>query len=159
MELRDVLTYDPIAGTFTWNKTVNARAVAGSKAGAYRDTGYLVIGWNGQSLLGHRVAFYLMTGEYPTSEVDHINGDRKDNRWSNLRLCKNGTNGQNKKKMNNNTSGFTGVDWINKRNKWRAQLRINGSSKHLGYFSDVNEARAVYVAAKEKAHPLYEGRD
>lgn len=159
MELQDVLNYCPDTGIFTWTRTVNARATKNSVAGTYDSRGYLKIGWKGKAYLAHRVAFYLMRGEFPEEQIDHINGDRSDNRWINLRRCVDGSNNQNNKRLKNNTSGCTGVSWVKGRNKWRAQLYINGKTRFLGHFDDRKVAEDVYVNEKRKAHPLYNGRN
>lgn len=73
-------------------------------------------------------------------EVDHINQDPLDNRRSNLRLATHKQNMQNRPMQRNNKSGYVGVAWKKDRNKWRAEVRTNGKSLHLGYFDDLQEA-------------------
>lgn len=95
----------------------------------------------------------------PTVEVDHIDGDKLNNRISNLRLCLNGSNNQNRVKSARNTSGYSGVVWDKRRELWYTRVYSNGKYKFLGYFSDPEQAREVYVAAKKVANPLYMERD
>lgn len=82
--------------------------------------------------------------------VDHIYGERFDNRTSKLRIASRMQNNQNKKTRADNTSGVTGVYWSNNRNKWYAQITINGKTKSLGYYININEAiKARLMAEKE----------
>ena len=85
--------------------------------------------------------------------VDHINHDTLDNRKANLRICTPSENARNKIYMSNNTSGKLGVYWKSNRQKWVAQIKINGVVKHLGIFEDYNEA----VDCRKKAERIYFG--
>ena len=78
-------------------------------------------------------------------QVDHVNGDKSDNRWSNLRLA---TNSQNQ----HNKPAAKGYSWYESRNKWQAYIRHNSKRTHLGYFETEAEARAAYLAAKVLLH-------
>ena len=83
-------------------------------------------------------------------EVDHINGDRLDNRKSNLRICSRDSNCKNLKKPKTNTSGFKGVSFDKRRGKFRAYITINNKQKWLGYFELAKDAALEYnKAAKE----------
>jgi len=87
-----------------------------------------------------------------SNEIDHINGDKLDNRRENLRSATRSQNKMNSGKPKNNTSGYKGVCWYKRGNKWRAQIGINGKLKHLGYFEDKEEAAKAYKKAAEKYH-------
>lgn len=91
----------------------------------------------------HRVIWCYMTGEWP-EQIDHINGNPKDNRWINLRKATNTQNSRNSRKPKNNTSGYKGVSFIPRLNKYRATIMVNRKSVHLGCFSDPKEAAAAY---------------
>ena len=85
--------------------------------------------------------------------VDHINGNPRDNRRENLRLCNRAENGRNAGKKSNNTSGFKGVCWYKRDNKWRAAIQVDdGKSKFLGYFDDPETAYQSYCRAATKYH-------
>lgn len=89
---------------------------------------------------------------FPDSKyVDHIKHKNNDNRKSQLRPCTNQQNNMNKGLQSNNTSGVTGVSWDNKRNKWYAQIHLNGKHIHLGYFDNFENA----VNARKKAEEKY----
>lgn len=78
--------------------------------------------------------------------VDHINCIRTDNRLVNLRWSTHSQNNQNRKLSSRNTSGINGVGFNKSRNRWRAQIKIDGISVHLGYFKTIEEAQQVRVA-------------
>ena len=83
-------------------------------------------------------------------QTDHINGNGLDNRKSNLRVCYNYQNARNQKLRPNSNSGFKGVSLIKDRNKWVAQIKVNGKVKYLGAYTLKEEAaRAYNKAAKE----------
>ena len=87
--------------------------------------------------------------------VDHINGDGLDNRRANLRIATASQNQHNKRKYNNNKSGFKGVSWHNSGKKWCAQIRLNGKSIYLGLFDNPEDAHAAYCEASSKIHGEY----
>ena len=117
-----------------------------------------MIGLNGKSNYAHRLAWFYTYGTWPT-EVDHINGQRTDNRISNLREVVDGSNNQNHKKHSSNTSGFGGVSWSKAKRKWGAQVYIDGHNRFAGYYDTPEQAREDYIKKKIEAHPMYEGRD
>jgi len=150
-QIKDILHYDPGTGAFTWKVDRNQKAVAGSEAGHVTDRGYRYIEVNGKSVRAHRLAFFFQTGKWPPFEVDHINGDKLDNRWDNLRLTDRRKNMQNQRRAHSrNSSGFLGVSRNN--DQWRARIRVNGKSKHVGYYSTPEEAHEAYLKAKRELH-------
>ena len=151
-ELKKVLHYDADTGKFTWLKARNSRIKAGDIAGGIDRYGYIRIKINGNKYLAHRLAFLYMTGKFPPDEVDHINHLRADNRFVNLRHATRVENSRNKSMQLNNKSGFTGVSWHERTSKWIANIIINGNQKHLGYFTDINDA----IEARKKANIEHE---
>ena len=95
---------------------------------------------------------FLMNPPYDLV-VDHINGNKLDNRRCNLRICTQHHNSMNHSVRKNNTSGVTGVTWYKGRNKWHASIMINGKNKHLGYFNTLEEA----TEARKQAEIDYYG--
>lgn len=91
----------------------------------------------------------MTTGDWPTDQIDHINGDKGDNRIANLREATNAENNRNTGAGQANTSGFKGVCWDKAKGKWRAQIEIDGRGAHLGYFTT---PEAAYVASAAKHH-------
>ena len=100
----------------------------------------------------HRLAWLYVHGAWPTGQIDHINGDRGDNRISNLRDVTPALNTQNQRRAarSNKSSGLLGV--TANRGRWLAQISIGGKSRNLGRYATPEEAHAVYVAAKRVLH-------
>lgn len=93
--IKDYLVYNPETGVFTWKprpKSKRSTPVAGGET----TNGYITIGFKYKHYLAHRLAFYFMTGAFPSGMVDHINRDRTDNRWCNLRVVDASGNNQNR---------------------------------------------------------------
>lgn len=141
----ELLTYSPDTGQLTW-KVARGRCSAGSRAGYDTGRGYIGVRVNGVCTYAHRIAFLLMTGRSP-SFVDHINGVRSDNRWSNLREVSRSENARNMSRSSVNTSGVVGVFWNAGKGKWTARIKKHQATKHLGDFDDFDLA----VAARKSA--------
>lgn len=150
IRLRELLKYDPETGLFTWKIQTNSRAPVGSIAGENSIThGYRTLGINGKLYRQHRLAWFYVHGTWPVKNIDHINGNRLDNRIANLRDVSQAVNAQNLQgAKTNNASGFLGVDWRPKRNKWRAQIRIGGVKKEIGNFDTAEQAHQAYINAR-----------
>lgn len=101
---------------------------------------------NGKKL--HRLIMNAPKG----MSIDHINGDKSDNRKSNLRICTNSENLRNRGSQSNNTSGYKGVSWSKELKKWRTQICINKKHIHVGLFKDKIEAAKAYNEAAIKYH-------
>lgn len=82
--------------------------------------------------------------------VDHVDFNGLNNQKYNLRACTPRQNLCNRRLGKNNTSGYKGVDWRGERNRWRAQIRVNGKKKHLGFFTSKLEAAKAYNKGAEK---------
>ena len=161
------LRYDPATGRFTWiyNPSLSVarnRRFAGKEAGSITRSGYRTINISGTQAteleFAHRLAFWFMLGEplHPEIEVDHINGDRLDNRWSNLRAVDHSANGKNKGMSRANKSGFKGVHFRQScQLKWRAQILVDGKKIMLGHFATAREAAMVYDEAAVLNHGIY----
>jgi hypothetical protein len=151
-DLREQLHYEQDDGTFKWKVSSAKRVKVGDVAGTVDSvTGYRRIRINGKRYFAHRLAFLYMAGEFPPEGVDHINHDRLDNRWVNLRPASQQENNKNVSMSVRNKSGFTGVHWYKPLDKWMANIKINGKSKHLGYFKDLDEA----IACRKEANTKY----
>lgn len=159
--LRSLLAYDPATGHLTWREdrfTGGGRRrhiVAGQMAGFVdKKHGYRLININDRPYLAHRLAWLHMTGAWPTADIDHINGDRDDNRWHNLRDVRRQVNLQNIRAAKGHKKHGTllGTAWHAKTQRWRALIKVDGKQKSLGYFRTEAEAHAAYVAAKRRLH-------
>ena len=146
-----VLRWKPIPEVvFRYDKAWNAR-FAGKPAGTIKGGGYCVVGIHHVVYLAHRLIWRMVTGDSPT-EIDHINGDCADNRWSNLRLATHAENGRNRKIHRNNRSGIKGAWWNKRMGKWQSAVRLLGEKHHLGSFDTKKEAAEAYRQASAKLH-------
>lgn len=106
---------------------------------------------NKQYLL-HRLAWFYMTGAWPESDLDHINGVRDDNRWENLRLASRSQNNSNTRLRSNNSTGVKGLSFDRRRGKYMASICSKGTRKFLGYFNDKVSAAKALTAARVVFH-------
>lgn len=144
--LKELFEYDPAEGTFT-RRCSRGGYAKGTVAGAFNSYyGYVHISVDAKSYKAHRLAFLYMTGEMPEGEVDHVDGNRKNNSWDNLRDVSRKENARNCCLRSDNTTGYPGVSYHKKRRQWRA--RIGGT--HLGWFSSREEAIEHRVRAVER---------
>lgn len=153
-ELKELLSYNPETGEFTWKVNRSRLAKAGQIAGCDDGTGYRAIHIKGKSWKAHRLVFIWHTGDYPKC-IDHINGNKSDNRWENLRPATRGQNNQNQSIRSDNTSGFKGVYYLKKNRKWAAQVTVDGKQKYLGLYQSEYEAGEVARKAREHYHGEY----
>jgi hypothetical protein len=147
--LKELLSYCPITGLFEWRQTrpgVNAASKVGTVSG-----GYLRVSVDGQRHMAHRLAWLYMTGEWPHDTIDHINRDRLDNRWGNLRCLPHRLNAQNQ--------GGRGYHFNERLGKYVAQISTGGRKNktviYLGLFDSPERARSAYLAAKKQHHPHF----
>ena len=139
-ELRSELNYDPETGKFTWKK----------EAGTITGHGYRYIRVNQKMMLAHRMAWLMFYGTEPDGLVDHINGNRLDNRIVNLRIATYSQNAANAKRHSRNTSGLKGASYMPKKRKWQASITVQNKQTHLGTFATKDEAHAAYLEAARK---------
>lgn len=153
-DIKRFLHYNPENGLFYRNQNRGPHK-SGSQAGSIRQDGYVRIQIFDKQYLGHRLAWLLFYGEEPSLEIDHINGDRSDNRIKNLRLVSCAQNNQNKAISKSNKSGIPGV-WFDSRKKmWRAGIKTNKKFLHIGYFDSIEKATAARQDSAKKHHPFY----
>lgn len=143
--LRELVHYDPRTGIFVRKTGRNAGKIIGTP-----ERKWLQMNLDRQPYRAHRLAWLYVFGEWPNI-IDHINGDRHDNRIDNLRSVDKRINAQNiRSASRNNRSGFLGVSRIGL--KWRASIYTNGVSLRLGPFETPEIAYAAYLSAKRKLH-------
>ncbi len=151
--LKELLSYDPETGLFVNRIERNPRAKQGCSTGYANTIGYVVIQIDREKFGAHRLAWLYMTGEWPIQQIDHINRIRSDNRFSNLRQATFAENCHNMSVACSNTSGHQGVTWHKGRQKWQAQLAVQGRHFYLGMYDDIDEAVAVRRGAVRLFHP------
>ncbi len=149
--IRHALNYDQGTGLFTW-RTPRPKCRVGEIAGHLGHCGYWFVCIDHKKHRAHRLAWFYMIGEFPDSEIDHINGIRSDNRWCNLRQASSSQNKCNAPKRSDNTSGFKGVSWSKYHKKWRSYIKLNGTRVFLGSFESRGAAYSAYVAASGEYH-------
>lgn len=137
--IRSHLAYCPETGNLTWLVSKRGHRKAGDLAGSWTKQGYRRVKVNQVAVPAHRAAWAIHYGEWPTDEIDHVNGDRGDNRLSNLRLATRHENCQ-------NVPG-AGVRYEADRGKWLARITYKRIEKNLGRYETEAEARAAYIAA------------
>ncbi len=139
------LDIDPEKGEIRWKKSKGSRTKKGEEAGSITVKGYKIINFNGKYYYVHRLIWFFVHGYFPENYIDHINGDKIDNRICNLREVSQSCNLQNSKPRKNNTSGFHGVSKGKGRKKYYAQIVIKGKTINLGSY--INKLEAAYARA------------
>lgn len=145
--LLGLLHYEPGSGAFVWKVRPSIGTPEGAVAGTTLTQGYRSIRIKRAGYRAHRLAFFYMMGRWPLDQIDHIDGDRANNCWANLREASRSQNGANRGAPNKNSSGHKGVQWNAKLGKWQVAISAKGKKIHLGVFDDVDRARAAYLMA------------
>lgn len=153
-QLRELLSYDEGTGRFTYLVS-RPRRLSGTSVGSVDARGYCVASIKYRKYKLHRLAWLLSYGVWPSADIDHINGDKTDNRIANLRLSSAKLNKENLRKADTDSkSGLLGVFPAKggRLKPWKAAIKIEGRARHLGYFASREDAHAAYVDAKRKLH-------
>lgn len=164
--LSKLVRYEQATGVFTWKnrplemfsreadyKVWNKR-FADKQAGAIGAWGYVIISFNGKKVKAHQIAYFIVHGSVP-AYLDHINGNRADNRIANLRGATLSDNGANRGMDRRNKSGVKGVFWHAKAQKWQAEVRKLGKSYYGGLFDDLEAAKTARDTLAAKLHGEY----
>lgn len=166
--LRTLLRYDSESGGLYWRhrspeffsdstrahhvSTWNSKHADRAAFSAINRDGYKTGTVLGETHLAHRVTWALEQGSWPVHQLDHIDGDRLNNRIHNLREATSVENNRNTTSRCNASSKFLGVSWQKKCKKWKSTIRINGIITHLGLFLDETDAAMAYDAAASRCH-------
>lgn len=155
--VRELLHYDPATGVFTRKIRLAQRHKVGDRADFLitggNNEGYCRVSFDSKRYLAHRVAWLYVYGKWPELDIDHINGDKVDNRLENLRDVDRSTNLQNQRRARkDNKSGLLGVTTFIPSKKWRASVHMNGKRIHVGLYDSPEEAHQAYLVAKRQMH-------
>lgn len=150
--LKSLLWFDEGAGVFCRVRT-RGRMNAGAPAGALNGRGYVSVGVDGRTYAAHRLVYFYRSGAWPDRQVDHINGDRTDNRPCNLRLATPQENVQNKRAKGFGESGLLGAA-KGRNGKFTSSIVHGGKRHYLGEFGTAYEAHMAHIDAKRRLHPF-----
>lgn len=158
--VRSILDYDPNTGVFRWKRRSDVgewwnRRYEGAIAGRTTEGHYVGIAIHKRFYQAHRLAHLYMTGEWPDVGVDHRRGNKRDNRWDEIRPASKSENGSNAKRRSDNTSGHKGVAWYARKGKWMVRINIQKKPVFLGYFADFEQACAAYKEAATRLHGAF----
>ena len=153
--LHEVLVYNADTGALVWAK-YSRRVQAGSTAGhCDRLSGYIVVWVDGKNYRAHRIAWKLHYGVDPVGEMDHVNGNRSDNRIANLRCCSPAENLWNSKTRRDSSTGYKGVTYQKRSGKFVARIATNKTQKYLGLFEEASMAHEAYRNASKVLHGTF----
>lgn len=162
-QVREILDYNPETGEFRWKDRppemsggsiqsqhhtcarINSRfsgKIAGKIVDGYRRICIFYVQYP-----AHRLAWLIMTDAWPSCGIDHINLDRSDNRWANLREA---TPNQNSANVRSKTNNLKGAYWIEDKHKWRSNITVNGKTIYLGLFPSEKDAHEAYCNAAKR---------
>lgn len=144
-EAEKILDYNPETGVFIYKISTNNRNKKGGIAGS-KNSGYLTIMYKGKNYSLHRIVFLLEDGKFPDEQIDHINGNRGDNRRSNLRKVTHQQNCWNKKSIG---------ACRHKKGKYVSYVDHDGKRIHLGYFKTREQAMSVSLEKKKYLREEY----
>jgi hypothetical protein len=153
--VREALDYDPRTGILRWKIKPAARVTIGDIAGGKNGQGYLAFHFEGKHRQAHRIVWLHVYGKWPDGFIDHINGDPSDNRIANLRDVNEAQNGFNRKTYVTNTSGFKGVSFHKRDQRYIAYIYVRGTRRELGAFDTAEEAHKAYMVAAAKSFGEY----
>lgn len=153
-QLRVLLHYAPETGCFTWRVKTCRKVVPGAVAGYTNPEGYTTIRINKRRYRASRLAWFYTTGKWPLGDIDHIDGNPRNNAFGNLRDVSTAGNIQNQRRAHtrNKTGGFLGVSKMKSSKRWRARICTNGVQTVIGWFDTPEEAHQAYVEAKRLHH-------
>lgn len=146
--LKELLCYDEGTGIFAWSEKQH-KGVRGKVAGTLDKEGYVILSVKGKKYKAHRVAWFFVYGDFPDQEIDHIDGQKTNNKISNLRQATRQQNQSNiYRPQSINKLGIRGV--CKHRGKFMANIKINGKNFYLGLFDTKEIAQQAYLSAKHK---------
>lgn len=153
-DLKRLVSYDQETGVFI-RKSSSLKYAAGSVIGTEGKDGYLQGNVLGIKFQLHRLAWFYHYESHPSGCIDHIDGNKQNNRIENLRIADKSQNGANRGPQKNNKSGFKGVYWDNRSQRWVACVKKNKKTIFVKYFKSKLEAAQAYDAEHVAAYGDY----
>lgn len=150
--LKELLSYDPATGVFSWRVSRGRTAKAGDTAGTVNADGYIQIVVSGDFYYAHRLAWAFSSGADEPVEIDHRNGVPSDNRLKNLRPATSSQNKMNTSIRRDNRSGVKGVSWDKRRSRWVGRVKVAGRYVLRQSFDCLDDAASAVAEARTKHH-------
>lgn len=159
-QVRTLLDFNVESGELRWTSAASQGRLTNRIAGAMGNTGYRQIFIGRKGYLAHRLIWAIVHGEWPESDIDHIDGNRANNALTNLRLVTKAQNMQNLAVTGKKTaSGLAGACYVpggkRRRDRWEARIKVKGVVTYLGHFKSPEEAHQAYLGAKAQLHPYF----
>lgn len=142
MNFNEIFEYRD-SGDLVWKISPSDKVKAGDVAGSVKSSSgksYICVRYKGKLYRAHRIIYEMIIGDIGSLEIDHINGNGRDNRIENLRAVTRVENSRNMRVNSRSKTGVNGVLWANHARKYVAKIKVNYKYIHLGYFSDINDA-------------------
>lgn len=155
--LKELFEYDEHTGNFTRLISTSTKSKVGQIAGSNHIGGYIEIGIDNKSYMAHRLVWLYVHGHFPKRLIDHIDGNRKNNKLNNLREANHTQNMYNSKIRSDNNSGIKCVSWNAREGKWEVRIKIDNKLKYFGMYSDDDFELAKIVA--EYVRKKYHGEE
>jgi hypothetical protein len=146
--------FDYRDGELFYKKSPLPKIKVGSKAGSIGKLGYVKVSIDSKKYSAHRLIFLMMHGYVPDF-LDHINGNRADNRIENLRGCSKQENSQNVSFRKSSKSGIKNVSWHKPTSKYQVDIMVDSKKKYIGVFDDIELAELVAMEARNKYHGAF----
>lgn len=159
-EIRGLFDLNTETGQLRWKTSTSRGRYTQRVAGSPHRLGYVQVKIGKKSYLAHRIVWAIVYGEWPSCQVDHIDGNKANNAVSNLRLVTTSQNAQNRAINGVKTaSGLMGAIYVpgtsRRRECWESRIKLNGVSTYLGRFKTPEEAQTAYLSAKKNLHPYF----
>ena len=149
--VRDLFAVNQFGALIRSIRGTGGRSKVGQEAGSIDASGYIEVSIGGSAYKAHRIVWLHIHGVWPQGQIDHINGNRRDNRPGNLRDVPAFINCENQRFGRSDSShGLLGVCYF--KGKWQAQITVRGKQRYLGRFSSAKDAHAAYLNAKRILH-------
>ena len=147
----EVFDYDAVTGILYNRISRGPNSPKGGEAGFENGNGYRRVGLGGVQAYTHQIVWIMHYGSLPIGEIDHVDGDAKNNRIENLRITDRYGNTQNTAKRSHSRQPYKGVRKT-KSGRWAARITANNQRSHLGTFSNPDEAYHAYCEASKALH-------